>query len=195
MPKIVDHQARRNSVADIAATLIARQGLEATSIREIARIADCSTSIVSHYFRNKQDLLLSAYRLRMEETVAEVEEAARRGGGLVDCLAAILPLDERRVERWRIWLAFWGLATGDEAFLAEQRQRSREAVDLFHGAIVTTGAMPDGEPARLVAQALLSSVAGIATQAAFDSVNWPAHRQMEILAFVARSVLPLDGTA
>lgn len=194
MPKIVDHQARRDAVADIAATHIARHGLEAASIREIARAADCSTSIVSHYFRGKQDLLLSAYRLRMEETVAEVERAAQAGGTLVDCIGAILPLDERRADRWRIWLAFWGRATGDDAFLTEQKQRSREAVDLFHRAVLQTGAMEDGEKARLVAQALLSNVAGIATQAVFDPEGWPAARQLEILRLVASSLIP-EGPA
>jgi hypothetical protein len=41
--------------------------------------------------------------------------------------------------------------------------------------------MPDDEQSRLVAQALLSSVAGIATQAIYDPENWPAQRQLRIL--------------
>ncbi|WP_052223152.1 TetR/AcrR family transcriptional regulator [Novosphingobium malaysiense] len=181
MPKIVDHDARRAAVAEIAARLIARDGIEGTKVREIARLAQCSTSIVSHYFKNKHDLLLSAYRMRMERTVARVEETSRQGNGLLEVLAAVLPLDEERVESWRIWLAFWGLATADEAFLREQRQRSRESVDLFHRAILASGAMVEGEHSRLVAQTLLSSAAGIATQAIYDPESWPPERQIEIL--------------
>lgn len=181
MPKIVDHSARRRAVAEIAAKLIARDGIEGTKVRDIARLAGYSTSIVSHYFKSKHELLMSAYRMRMERTVARVEEVSREGSALLDSLASVLPLDEERVESWRIWLAFWGLATADEAFLQEQRQRSRESVDLFHRAIVNSGAMPDDEQSRLVAQALLSSVAGIATQAIYDPDNWPAQRQLRIL--------------
>lgn len=181
MPKIVDHEARRASVAEIAARLIARDGIEGTKVREIARLANCSTSIVSHYFHSKHDLLLSAYRMRMERTTALVAAQTREGASLIDCLAAVLPLDAERNESWRIWLAFWGLATADEAFLSEQRQRSREAVDLFHRAIVESGKMADGPQARLVAQSLLSSTAGIATQAIYDPENWPPERQMQIL--------------
>lgn len=183
MPKIVDHAARRLAVAEIAARLIANEGLEGTKVREIARLAQCSTSIVSHYFHSKHDLLLFAYRLRMERTVAGVLQATADGASLFDCLATILPLDEERVESWRVWLSFWGLAVSDPAFLREQRNRSREAVDLFRQTLIATGAMDDGPKTDLVAQALLGSVSGIATQALYDPEFWPPERQKEILAF------------
>ncbi|WP_235037800.1 MULTISPECIES: TetR/AcrR family transcriptional regulator [unclassified Novosphingobium] len=177
-------------MAEIAAQLIAREGIEGTKVREIARLANCSTSIVSHYFHSKHELLLSAYRMRMERTTALVAAQTREGASLIDCLAAVLPLDAQRNESWRIWLAFWGLATADPELLREQRQRSREAVDLFHRAIVDSGGMPDGTQARLVAQSLLSSVSGIATQAIYDPENWPADRQVEILTFQIARLVP-----
>lgn len=188
MPKIVDHEARRASVAQIAARLIARDGIEGTKVREIARLANCSTSIVSHYFASKHDLLLEAYRMRMESTVVRVDEAMAAGADLAECLGAVLPLDAERIESWRIWLAFWGLATADEAFLAEQRQRSRESVELFRRLIVWSGAMEEGERCTLVAQSLLSAAAGIATQAIYDPELWPPERQMEILRLQVRAL-------
>ncbi|MGC6328332.1 TetR/AcrR family transcriptional regulator [Rhizorhabdus sp. FW153] len=190
MPKIVDHEARRRQVAEIAATLIARCGLEGTKVRDIAALAGCSTSIVSHYFRSKHDLLLSAYRLRMERTSSRVDEATVAGRPLPEILSGVLPLDEERMDSWRIWLAFWGLATADEAFLVEQRQRSREAVDLFHRAIISTGRIVESERSFLIAQALLSAAAGIATQAVYDPEQWPADRQREILALHISGHLP-----
>lgn len=190
MPKIVDHEARRQQVAEIAATLIARRGLEGTKVRDIAALAGCSTSIVSHYFRSKHELLLSAYRLRMERTSARVDEATGAGCDLAEILSGVLPLDEERMDSWRIWLAFWGLATADEAFLIEQRQRSREAVDLFHRAIISTGRIVESDRSFLVAQALLSAAAGIATQAVYDPERWPAGRQRDILALHIAGHLP-----
>ncbi|MDF8332380.1 TetR/AcrR family transcriptional regulator [Novosphingobium cyanobacteriorum] len=182
MPKIVNHEARRQDVAEIAARLIASVGIEGTKVRDIARIAGCSTSVVSHYFSSKHDLLLSAYRQRMEQTVVRIDTATRRGERLLDTLAAVLPLDTRGNENWRIWLAFWGLATTDATFLQEQRRRSREAVDLFHRAILATGAMEEGAHSFNVAQALLSAASGIAAQAVYDPERWTAERQIEILA-------------
>ncbi len=191
MPKIVDHEARRKQVAEIAATLIAQRGLEGTKVRDIAALAGCSTSIVSHYFHSKHELLLSAYRLCMERTSSRVDEATGAGLPLADeLLAGVLPRDEERMDSGRRWLAFWGLATADEAFLIEQRQRSREAVDLFHRAILSTGRIAEGERSFLIAQALLSAAAGIATQAVYDPERWPANRQREILALHIASHLP-----
>lgn len=193
MPKIVDHQARRDAVAEIAATLIARFGIEGTKVRDIASLAKCSTSIVSHYFRNKHDLLLSAYRLRMTRTTSLVRQKIDEGASLHDCLAAVLPLDEERADSWKIWLAFWGLATTDEAFLKEQRQRSREATELFCRAIVDTGAIGEGPDARLIAQALLSSVSGIAAQAVYDPAQWSPECQNRILSLQISRLLGVDG--
>lgn len=190
MPKIVDHDARREEVAEIAARMIAQRGIEGTRIRDVAELAGYSTSIVSHYFKSKHELLMCVYRLRMEQTVARVEAITREGGDLLDSLAAVLPLDVERNESWRIWLAFWGLATSDANFLAEQRQRSRESVELFHRAIVGSGAMREGAQSRLVAQALLSSAAGIASQAVYDPEHWPAQRQREILRLLLESTVP-----
>ncbi len=182
MPRIVDHVARRAAVAEIAARLIAEVGLEGAKLREIARLANCSTSIVSHYFHDKRDLLLSAYRLRMTRTVERVEAAIAGGASLEDCLAMMLPLDVETADSWKIWLAFWGLATTDEAFRQEQRQRSREAIDLVHAAIVRSGAMPEGEEAALVAQAVLATVSGIAAQSVCDPERWAPERQRAILS-------------
>lgn len=190
MPKIVDHEARRRQVAEIAATLIAQRGIEGTKVRDIAALAGCSTSIVSHYFHSKHELLLSSYRLRMERTSSRIDEATMAGAPLPEILSAVLPLDEERMDSWRIWLAFWGLATTDESFLAEQRQRSREAVDLFHRAIISSGAVAEGDRSHLIAQALLSAAAGIATQAVYDPDRWSPDRQREILGQHIAGLLP-----
>lgn len=181
MPKIVDHQARRDAVAEIAATLIAKFGIEGMKVRDVARLAQCSTSVVSHYFHNKHDLLLSAYRMRMTRTTSWVQRMIDAGASLHDCLSAVLPLDQERADSWKIWLAFWGLATTDDDFLKEQRQRSREATDLFYRAIIGSGVMEAGLDAQLIAKALLSSVSGIAAQAVYDPERWTPECQRRIL--------------
>lgn len=195
MPKIVDHAMRRRAVAEIAAKLIARNGLEGTKVRDIARLAQCSTSIVSHYFRDKHDLLLSAYRLRMERTVTGVQQTMEQGGDLGECLTTVLPLDDERMDSWRIWLAFWGLASSDPEFLLEQRRRSREAVALFHHALVTLHPIPDSDASLLIAQSLLSSASGIATQAIYDPEHWPPARQTAILSLLIESLVPQTRAA
>lgn len=179
MPAIVDHAQRRREVAHIAARLIAERGTERASFREIARAAGCSTAVVSHYFRSRHDLMLATYRQAMDETVERARRRRARGGDLLRCCEAILPLDRRRRDHWKLWFAFWGMAMADPAFLAEQRRAGREARRLF--AELIPGAA-DAETRDLQARRLLVVVSGIATQATYDPEDWPAARQREILA-------------
>lgn len=183
MPLIVDHDARRREVAHIAARLIAARGLEGVSVREIAREAGCSTAVVSHYFRSKRELLLATYRQAMEETIARARRRRERGGGLQCCLEAILPLDRRRRDNWKIWFAFWGMAMADPPFMAEQQRSGREARHLVAELIAGTSGEGNFDMAArdMQARRLLVTVAGLATQATYDPVDWPAARQRALL--------------
>ena len=51
---------RRIEVSEAAWKVIVREGLDRTSIRAIARELDCTTGVVTHYFRDKQELILFA---------------------------------------------------------------------------------------------------------------------------------------
>ena len=79
MPLIVDHEFRRKEVAAVASQLIARAGLEAVTIRDVAQAAGCSTAIVSHYFHNKRELLLFTYRYSIESATARADHAMGPG--------------------------------------------------------------------------------------------------------------------
>lgn len=180
MPLIVDRELRRREVARVATRLIASRGLEGASIREIARAAGYSTTVVSHYFHNKRELLLFVYREAMIETVARARRRRDRGGSLAYCLEAILPLDRRRRDNWKVWFAFWGMAMADPEFLAEQQQRGREARLLLAELMNGDGSCPADDD--LQARRLLIAVAGLATQATYDPADWPRERQRALLA-------------
>ena len=56
-------QDRRIEVSEAAWKVIVREGLDRTSMRAIARELDCTTGVVTHYFRDKQELILFALNL------------------------------------------------------------------------------------------------------------------------------------
>ncbi|MEL6553807.1 MAG: helix-turn-helix domain-containing protein, partial [Cyanobacteria bacterium J06621_11] len=51
---------RRLEVSEAAWRVIVREGLDRTSMRAIAQEMNCTTGVVMHYFRNKQELTLFA---------------------------------------------------------------------------------------------------------------------------------------
>jgi AcrR family transcriptional regulator len=117
----VDHAARRRQVCEIAGRLIASAGLEAVTFRDIAAEAGCSTRIVSHYFRDKRELLLAIFLEFSARSLDRCEAALLPPTDPVTVLEAVLPLDSERRMFWQVWLAFWGRVIGDEALQRADR--------------------------------------------------------------------------
>jgi AcrR family transcriptional regulator len=63
MPKIVDWESKRDDILSATWRVIARDGIAGTTIRAIAREADCSRGILGHYLQDKADILGSALLL------------------------------------------------------------------------------------------------------------------------------------
>ena len=124
MPARGDHQQRRQQVARIAANLVAAGGLAAATHRRIAEAAGCSTTVVSHYFTDKRDLVTATYREVGDRVATRVEVARTSEDRLVAMLEALLPLDEDRTRDWRLLFTFLGLAATDAELTAEQRDRA-----------------------------------------------------------------------
>lgn len=166
MPRVVDHEARRAEVAAVAADLIARRGLD-VSVRDVAAAGGYSTTVVTHYFASKRELLLHAYR----SAGAATEQRVAAVDGLLGICEAILPLDEPRRRTWQTWFAFWGAAVADEELADMQRRRLHWFRDLL------ARELGDEDGAR----ELLVLVRGIAAEAVFDPADWPPERQRELL--------------
>lgn len=185
MPAVVDHAKRRVEVAEIAARLIVDSGLDAVTFRDIARAAGYSTSVVSHYFRNKRDLLLFVYRMITDRANEDVRNALADGADLQTCLEALLPLNEERRANWRIWFAFWSMTSTDEEFLAEQQRRGREARSMIErilrGAASSDGKQQEDRDFEMQSRRLLATVVGLATQSVHDPEDWPAERLRAVL--------------
>ena len=59
----MSYDDRRIEVAKAAWQVIIREGLDRTSMRAIAQELGSSTGVVTHYFRDKEDLILFALGL------------------------------------------------------------------------------------------------------------------------------------
>ncbi|WP_051093341.1 TetR/AcrR family transcriptional regulator [Sphingobium indicum] len=184
MPLIVDHAQRREQVVEIAVELIAQRGIEGVSVRAIAQQAGYSTAIVSHYFRNKAELLLMAYQQTLGNAGQRVEDAIAAHVPAQPALEHLLPLDEIGQRNWKIWFAFWGLALSDDKYRQEQIMRGREAQALIERVLAQCSDVPEEEAGGRTMQAgrLLAMIAGLATQATYDPEGWPPERQRAVLA-------------
>jgi AcrR family transcriptional regulator len=188
MPKVVDHERRREELAAAVWRLASRDGLDAVTMRGVASEAGWSTGALNHYFEGKEELLLFAFRTiadRVGRRVAAVQEAARDSVELVRELLAIgLPLDAERRDETRVWFAFLGLALTRPALARAQgaayRQWRRLVASALEQAQAEGALDPAIDPMREAA-GLVALVDGLAVQAMFEPRGPSARRQLELL--------------
>lgn len=188
----MDHPKRRREIAQVALGVVAREGLEAATIRRIAQELGCSTKVVTHYFPSKKDLLLSAFAALADEGHARADAAfARDPASIVDVLMTMVASDEDGMRRWRIYLAFWEWAAREPDALAEQRRHMAHAIGRTTAMLEGQG-VPAGR-AGFLADLLNAFVQGISVQAVLDPERWPVARVRE--AIVQQAAYLLDEPA
>jgi AcrR family transcriptional regulator len=180
VPIQVDRDQQRAHVTDLAMRLVAQQGVAALTFRGVAEAAGSSTAIVSTYFTDKRDLLLSTLRAAATRTTVRFEAAQTAGGDLKECLEAWLPLDEERLMDWRVIIAFWGVAVSDpelakvqDGHLSRARRRVERLLRQEHDLTPSVGTL---------AQQVVALTLGIALQAAFAAARPAAHVHRSLLA-------------
>lgn len=179
MPAVIDHDARRTALAEVAADLVAGGGAEAATVRAVAAAAGFSTKAVTHYFPDKRALMLLTYRHAALSSQARTDASQPDSGGDIRALLhALLPTNPKVERDWRVWFSFWGIAIADPEFAAEQRGRMRDFVDQIAAILAADPACAHLAAAQrpVTASALLAALFGTVTQAIFDPETWPAER-------------------
>ena len=181
MPAPVDHDARRRLIAERAGALIAEGGLDAVTYRRLAADAECSTTVITHYFANRHELLFWAYRNAAERSQRRFDAALSESkGDLVASLSALPPVSPESVADWRIYFAFWHTATIDPVLTREHRwwlhNCRRVIAELLHHHHAI-----EPKRARHLSRVLLTLLLGIAAQAMFDLRGFTAERQRRLL--------------
>jgi AcrR family transcriptional regulator len=182
MPKIVDHDKRRDEIALVACRVVAQVGFDQATIVRIAREAGYTTGMVAHYFDTKQDIIIAALRLilrRIEERLSP------QGGGaepqLLALLTEALPVDEPRYTECAFWIAFWGQVPSDKRLKSINAWLHREYLRLFERCLARGWREWPGWPAgtrRQVLGSVVTFINGITASTVASRSDWPAERQI-----------------
>ncbi len=180
MPKIVDHDERRTTISRAAADLIAEVGIEATTMKQIGARAGRTTGAVTHYFTNKDDVVLAALLLVDGSMHLRFTTALETAPTLVDALLATLPTDVESRRDWRVWSVFSDYASRSDSLL-EQYRASTSAWLQAATEMIAKQSGRNCEDARLDAEMLVAVVDAIGDDASVDPDSWPPERQRELL--------------
>lgn len=179
MPRVVDHDERREEIAEAAWRVVEREGVEGTSLRGIAREAGHTTGVITHYFRDKRELMSFAFGLVVDRSTARMSGAA--GSGAVEVLAQLLPLDGERRRETTVWLALMGASLTDPALAGELRHRYRRAREAMMPVLRPVLELAREEDPDDVVDELLAVVDGITVDALTDPERYPPDRQLALL--------------
>jgi AcrR family transcriptional regulator len=194
----VDQDEKRATIAKAAYDVITTHGISKATMRAIARQAGCTTGMVVHYFKGKQDVLLHAHNHAAQDVRRRMRahEQAHRGMALLlELLIEVLPMDARRRDNWKIWMSFWDTSVSDGRVRAEQSNRvsewhrrlRRALSQAVEGGEINTG-MNIADEADLIA----SMVEGMAIHVIVHRRSISADRQLRLVKqYLAR--LSLDA--
>jgi AcrR family transcriptional regulator len=180
MPKLVDAGQRREELAEAAARVIARSGIDGASLREVAAEAGWTTGALVHYFANKRELLAFTLQASLDRRRSRHADRATLppAHALRATLVEALPTTPTTTLHWIVTLAFAGHAGSDPELAAIQREAYLDFRRTVIGLVSSCASVADPERE---AERLIAVVDGIALQALFDPQLWTDARQVEAL--------------
>jgi AcrR family transcriptional regulator len=179
----MSYDARRIEVAKAAWRVIVREGLDRASMRAIAQELGSSTGVVTHYFRDKEELTLFALEQVFENVLEEMKTCAEGRQGidrLVQMIFVALPLEDIDKADWKVWVAFLGYSIGRDRLVQQHRKRydllrqiiSQELADLQKALLIRADL-----DLTLEANALIALVDGIGTGVVIFPEQFSADQQ------------------
>ncbi|MBJ7385231.1 MAG: TetR family transcriptional regulator C-terminal domain-containing protein [Mycolicibacterium sp.] len=187
MPKIVDHDERREEILRAAIRVIDSVGLDNTTTRAIALESGYSNGVLSHYFQDKDDILQSILVMTHREFMGRVEESMRgkdEFGRLWAMLMQNLPLDrERRVETL-MEMTFWPRAVSNPASREFQRDAANDLLKRIRTLIAdvrAAGRLDSDLTDADVAELLIAVIDGLSVHAELFPKRLPADHQRKLM--------------
>jgi AcrR family transcriptional regulator len=178
---------RRIEVAQAAWRVIVREGLDRTSMRAIAQELGASTGVVTHYFRDKEELTLFALERVFEHVAAAMQACAAQWEGierLTQMIFVALPLENMDRDDWQVWVAFLGYSIGREHLVQKHRKRYdflRQMIGQTLAELQAAKLIRADLDVTLEANALIALVDGIGTSVVICPEQFSAAQQQYLV--------------
>lgn len=105
-------EARREEILTATTDLLARVGLAAIRVADVAKELGVSPSLVFYHFGTKDALVADAFAHAVDRDLRHLDRATARGVDPVDRLRRVLRLygPTGAATGWRLWIDAWALA-------------------------------------------------------------------------------------
>jgi AcrR family transcriptional regulator len=140
MPKKVNHDIRRQQVAEAAWRVIQKDGLEQASVRNIAQEANMSLGAMRHYFKTQSELWTFCMQMVIDRVTNRIQSMTFSSNSeqmIYEIIDQVMPLDEERRAESEVWLAFISKSLVNPA-LHRLRQQSHALLHQMFRQIIDT---------------------------------------------------------
>ena len=189
---------RRLEVSEAAWQVILREGLDHASMRAIAQEMGCTTGVVTHYFRNKEELILFALHqvtARLHAMMQATTENISATEQLVAILSAFLPLDQERQAILKVWVAFLGYAVGRDSLMTEHQESAaklRELIIQHLQALQSAHLIRTDIDPEVEANVLLALVNGLSLDSLIQNTRLSSDQQVDVIRRYVEDILSPD---
>lgn len=186
MPKIVDHDQRRQQLSDAAWRVILREGVDGATTRLIARESGYSAGVLSHYFESKDDILLEALR-NAHSVIKERLNALLEHKTGFEALRAFcydtVPLQAEQIRETQLEISFWSRALVKESLRSVQLTESAYWHNILLGVIIAAqelGELVEGDP-FIMADILAGLIDGLSVHALLIPDHYDEKRLIKLI--------------
>ncbi|WP_342542388.1 TetR family transcriptional regulator C-terminal domain-containing protein [Paenisporosarcina sp. FSL H8-0542] len=183
MPKQVNHEERRQIIAEATWEMIMKKGIEGTTVRAIADEANLSLGALRHYFSSQEELLSYSMELVKERVTERIEKKFAQDIPMDELLVhfslEIIPLDDQSRLEMTVWFHFMANVQfrhkfeGDDGIL--------QALEQLLSLLEAHGRLKPGIELQEEIETLYALVDGLAIHCLFAPVRLTRERIVPII--------------
>ncbi|MDZ5783098.1 TetR/AcrR family transcriptional regulator [Marinococcus luteus] len=111
MPKLIDHEKKKEQIIEYAWQSIVNSGAKGATVRNIAKLAEMTPGQIRYYYPTHSSLLdavMKKVNHKVAQRIQEIfgQENVTEKEQVIQAILAVLPLDDDRYADMEVWMAF-----------------------------------------------------------------------------------------
>ncbi len=189
MPRIVNHEKKRKSIAEAAWNIIKKEGIEKASIRRVAIEAGMSAGALRHYFSTKDEMLLFIMDYYLEEGKKRSQSKSWSDNPLqavAEVLLELVPIDEEKKIETSVWLILALQSLTSDTLKEKKDEMTNGMYELANSMIeilVLQGILSDSTNVKLEKSRLAALIDGLSIHALLRPDVYSPEKVKEVIRY------------
>ncbi|MFS0615016.1 TetR/AcrR family transcriptional regulator [Lederbergia ruris] len=189
MPRIVNHEKKRKSIAEAAWSIIKEEGIEKASIRRVAIEAGMSAGALRHYFSTKDEMLLFIMDYYLEEGKKRSQSKSWSDNPLqavAEVLLELVPIDEEKKIETSVWWILALQSLTSDTLKEKKDEMTNGMYELANSMIeilVLQGILSDSTNVKLEKSRLAALIDGLSIHALLRPDVYTPEKVQEVIRY------------